>query len=36
LTAPLPVLTVPSDHRAACWLPGRLEPLDLEVAAQHR
>ncbi len=33
---PLHVLPATGGHRAACWLPGRLEPLDLESADQPR
>jgi oligopeptide/dipeptide ABC transporter ATP-binding protein len=34
--SPLPVLPATGDHRAACWLPGRLQPLELQSAdRQH-
>jgi peptide/nickel transport system ATP-binding protein len=33
-TSPLPLLTATGDHRAACWLPGRLEPTPVEVAVR--
>jgi oligopeptide/dipeptide ABC transporter ATP-binding protein len=34
-TSPLPLLTATGDHRAACWLPGRLEPTHVEVAVRQ-
>jgi oligopeptide/dipeptide ABC transporter ATP-binding protein len=35
-TSPLPILAATGDHRAACWLPGRLEPARVEVTAGQR